>query len=373
MSTGSKRPNRPCILIAPLNWGLGHAARSVPIAAAFAKTCGAVVHWASDGGALELLRRERPNDRHFELPSYGVRYPTRSARLNMLLSAPRMLSAIQAERRTVARLHAEHDYDFILSDNRYGCRVTGVPSSFLTHQVHLPIGARFGGGVAQRLHRYLMHGFDEVVVPDYPTPPRLAGDMSAPAGRMPTRYIGPVSRFESPSTSSDEHAGHHLVIVLSGPEPARTRFEARVLAELNDRPLLWRDVLLVRGLPDGAPAPQNGHSPDRLRIVDFLSAAELGPVLAKADCIVTRPGYTTVMDLAALRRPAIYVPTPGQPEQQWLGDSLHATGRGVCVAESGLVLAKAVEDLAKLPKRTSPMNDTDYLLDWIDVTAKRLG
>ena len=342
------------ILVAPLNWGLGHAARCLPIARALAGGAEArglalELHWASDGQALGLLRAEWPRARHHELPGYGVRYPTKSATLNMLASAPRAFAAVVAERARVAELHARHDFHFVLSDNRYGARARGVPSAVVAHQLHLPLARAWQRGLGDAVQRALLGGFDEVVVPDYPTPPRLAGAMSAPLGRLPTRYLGPVSRFAGAAPvaggEADTPTRYDVAAVLSGPEPARSRFERVFLAQLR-RGSFGR-VLLVRGVPAGAAPALDAPLAEgtELEVVDFAGARELGPVYRDTPALVTRPGYTTVMDLAAIGRRAIYVPTPGQPEQRVLAEACETSGTGVHVGQDTFNLAEALQRL----------------------------
>lgn len=369
-------PPPPRLLLAPLHWGLGHAARCLPIAAALEAAAAERglalhLHWASDGNALALLHRERPGDAHHELPAYGVRYPTRHPLLNVALSGPQMLRAIGRETQTVRGLHERHAFDLVISDHRYGCRVPGVRSLFVTHQVHLPV-AGLAGRVAQAMQEAWVGGFDEVLIPDYATAPRLAGEMSAPPRRMPATYLGPVSRFarapppaQTPQMAQTTRAGDAdvaprdpaLVCLLSGPEPARSRLEA-LLYERLDRP-----ATLIRGTTQ----PRTSAPPAHFTVHDLLTAGELRAVLAQAPRLITRPGYTTVMDLAILGRRAVFVPTPGQPEQARLGRSLAAGGHGVTVTQEELkvpgALARALGQLAGLEAASAERSARGSLRD----------
>ena len=376
------------ILIAPLNWGLGHATRCLPIAAAFAKTGPTLdrnveIHWASDGQALALLKAELPlGSIIHQLPSYGIRYPTSSASVNMVLGGPQMAAAIVNESKAVADLHKHYSYDFILSDNRFGCRVHGLPSAILTHQVHLPIQNWFSRKLGNFLNHRLIAKFDQVIVPDAASPARLAGKMSAPHPKTPTIYIGAISRFSQNDKFplDPHHEKKGIAIVLSGPEPQRTKLEAQLLQQLEDTPFSEK-IWLIRGRPHDAPMLDQSlleKLTNQGRVVevhDFLGTEALGNVLAKAEIIVTRPGYTTAMDLAVLQRKAIFIPTPGQPEQQWLGKSLASKGIGICIEQSKLVLAKAINELQDLKTQRRAYNMSDHaLLDaWIEevLSAKK--
>ena len=371
------------VLIAPLDWGLGHATRSLALAhgleTAFAAANSQrelLLHWASNGGALALLRAERPNDRFHALPSYGVRYPTRSATFNMLIGAPRMALAVQAERRAAADLHEQFGFDLVISDNRYGVRLPGVLSLFVCHQVFLPVPG-FHGRVANAVHHALLRGFDELAVPDRPGAGALAGSMSRALPRMPTEYLGVLSRFgpsdplgnEVQEKSNPAYACD-LLIVLSGPEPARTRFEALLLRELRRLPARdsWK-VTLVRGLArasnqlDAAAVRSFRESGHQLQVHDYLRSAELEPLLRSAGAIVCRSGYSTVMDLAVIGRKAIYVPTPGQPEQEQLGLHLAKAGKGICVQQAKLELPVQLAQLQQV-REPSSSPDRERLHEW---------
>ena len=72
------------ILVAPLNWGLGHATRCIPIIRALkAHNFEPVI--ASDGAALQLLKKEFPDLEHVELPSYNITYPKNGKRFKSKL------------------------------------------------------------------------------------------------------------------------------------------------------------------------------------------------------------------------------------------------------------------------------------------------
>ncbi len=358
------RPLRPAprILLAPLNWGLGHATRCLPLAAALEAELGAEVHWASDGRALDLLREELPHAACVhELPGYGIRYPTRHAELNMLLGAPGIARAIRAEGRAVARLHDRYGYDLILSDNRFGCRLTGVRSFVVSHQVHLPlrgVGAWFG----QALNAHLLRRFDGLLVPDAAREPRLAGRMSAPLPGVPTTYLGALSRFRASGTSAPG-VGPDVLVVLSGVEPQRSILEATLLRQLACE--RFGDVIFVRGVPGASPPSLAGPIPGGVRVRDLATTQELSAWYRGAGAIVTRPGYTTLMDLAALGRTALYVPTPGQPEQAVLAKAQEERGVGVRQEQRHLDLRAGLGRLSTLTAPPARGTGTE-LADWLD-------
>jgi len=284
-----------------------------------------------------------------------------------------MGAAVLQEYKAIAELHRRYSYDFILSDNRFGCRVPGVRSAIMTHQVHLPIRNWFSRKLGNVLNHRFLSKFDQIIIPDEKLQPRLAGNMSAPHPKCPTTYIGPVSRFSIPPQQKSPTTSIALAIVLSGPEPQRTILEDLLLNQLTSTALSGI-IILVRGRPKHAPAIPEGvlrqveSAGQQLEIHNFMKGAELERVLAKADIILTRPGYTTVMDLSVLRRKAIFTPTPGQPEQEWLGRSLHAAGLGICIEQSQLRLTEAIEKWKTINHQSErgASRKSSLLKEWVD-------
>ncbi|MFK8161549.1 MAG: glycosyltransferase [Lewinella sp.] len=311
------RRNLLCIL----DWGLGHASRSLALAEAL-EAAGETTFFASCGRAKKFLEAERPGLNVYELPPYNVTYPTRSMPINVALQLPRWISTIWRERRCMERLIKELGIDRIISDNRFGCYHPQVPSVFLTHQLH-PI--THNALVSWTYRRYLQR-FDEFWVPDYSEPEqRISGKLSDPGGYNTVHFIGPLSRLnisrrlQEPWVQSQlqiASAGEvNLLALLSGPEPMRTQLEDIILRQLIDLP---GHHILIRGLPGGAKPLTN--VPASITVYDFADTDLLSRILPAAQHIVCRSGYSTLMDVYAITQgdKLILVPTPGQTEQVYL-------------------------------------------------------
>ncbi|MBS1660904.1 MAG: glycosyl transferase family 28 [Bacteroidetes bacterium] len=226
--------------------------------------------------------------------------------------------------------------DLIISDNRYGLYLKEVASIFITHQ--LRIRSPWGGladDILQRINYRFIRRFDRCWVPDIPGPDGLAGELAHPARlpHMPVRYIGWLSRFSADGMG--EYSD--LLILLSGPEPQRSLLEKRLLEQLAD---YTGKTVLVRGLPEGRELP--GLIPPQVTVYNHLPAAALERVISGAGQVVARSGYSTVMDLMRLGKKAILIPTPGQTEQEYLGDYLASKGWAICIAQRGFSLADAL-------------------------------
>jgi uncharacterized protein (TIGR00661 family) len=304
------------ILVAPLNWGLGHATRCIPIINALLTNEFEPVI-ASDGEALKLLEKEFPSLESLELPSYNITYAAKAEnfKLKLIQDSPRLLKTIKKEKAATKRLVDDHRIDGIISDNRFGVRHKKLPSVFITHQLRVLSGSTTWLSTA--MHQKIIGKFDECWVPDHKGEPNLSGILGhASLSDTAIKYLGPLSRFEKIAKPSS----FGLMILLSGPEPQRTLLENKLLKALEsyDKPCLF-----VRGKVEDT---QTKTEKDQLTIYNFLTSASLEEALNASELILCRSGYTTVMDLAKLKKKAFFIPTPGQFEQEYLAEKLEKDG-----------------------------------------------
>lgn len=327
-----KEDTPPTVLFCVLNWGLGHATRSIPIIRELVeKQCRVTI--ASDGMPAEFLRREFPNLRHESLPAYGVRYPTKSMAWNVLLASPGIFNAIRRERRVIRKFMDQEHYDAIISDNRYGCWDSRVPSVLITHQLQLPVRGWLLSKVAKGIISLWFKNFNAIWVPDFEESHRaLAGNMSQSGGDDRVRYLGILSTMKPLNAP----IRYQLLAVLSGPEPQRSHFESAIREQL-DR--VKGEVMIVRGVSGN----QERRSISQNAVeVDFLNRDQLGLAIAASEVILCRSGYSSLMDIIQLGKRAILVPTPGQPEQEILAESAPALGGFVSQSQSALNLPEAL-------------------------------
>ena len=331
-----QRLPQPTVLVAPLDWGLGHATRCIPIIRQLLQR-GCTVYIAAEGKIEHLLRTEFPQLPFLPLQGYRVRYATTGWGLaaTMLGQLPRLLKKIKEERTWLQQTVNRYGIDAVISDNRYGLHHPGVFSVLITHQlqVQTPWG-KVGNALVQRLLYPYINRFDACWVPDYAAAPGLGGALSHPAKlpRTPVTYTGPLSRFDA----ATEPLQHYILVLLSGPEPQRTLLEQKLLAQAK---AFGQPVLFVRGLPGTVGLPQ---VPYHINIVNHLSANAMQQALEGAQFVIARTGYTTVMELMALRKRGILIPTPGQTEQQYLARLLMQQNRALCIAQHKFDLEKAV-------------------------------
>jgi hypothetical protein len=296
------------ILIAPLDWGMGHATRCIPLIIKLQQQ-GAEVLIAVPQTLETRLRQSISNVQFIPLKGYEIRYHKGvPVWLSVLVQSFKIRKAIRDEHRWIME-HAETlKIDQIISDNRYGLWHPSICSILLTHQLQ-PI-APFGGGIARAFVRRFMRGllknFNEIHVPDYSGSKRLSGKLSTPfEGLPPVNYIGPLSRFTC--AAQEEIVSNTLLAILSGPEPHYSRFYKGMKEKAQDEGFVFR--ALGWKLPEHADGNSAMLNP---------SDAQFAIEVARAEKIVCSAGYSTLCDLHALGREAELFPTPGQTEQEYL-------------------------------------------------------
>ena len=315
------------ILIAPLNWGLGHATRCVPLIRQYLERGDEVV-LGGDGESLLLLQRHFPQLRVIQLPSLELRYAANDQQRGFYLRAiPALLRFTIADHYYLRQQLAIEHFDLIISDNRFGLFTRQTRCVYITHQlyVRLPRRLRIFQPLARALHACVFKRYHEVWVPDYASMENsLAGELCHGGGFASyVKYIGPLSRFTSSEGTPKElrrNSEYSVVAILSGLEPQRSIFEQAILERYTNT---LDKVLIVRGKVAEA---QTKISRNNITMVASLSDQALLEAMEQATTIIARSGYSTIMDLAVLGllHKAELHPTPGQSEQEYLA-SLHST------------------------------------------------
>ncbi|HKG68787.1 MAG TPA: glycosyltransferase [Segetibacter sp.] len=357
------------ILIAPLDWGLGHATRCIPIIN-FLILSGCKVVIAAEGSQEKLLRTEFPTLIFVRLPGYRIKY-SKSKRffiLKIALQIPKILININREKRWLQNFLKNNTINAVISDNRYGLFHSTVTSVFITHQLLIKAPFAFAEKIMQQIHYHYIKKFSLCWIPDEKGIINLAGDLSHPfkLPELPVEYIGGVSRFERQSQTDKKY---DVLILISGPEPQRTVLEKKMLNELK---AFKGKVLIVRGLP-GCDEPLLLEN--ELVIKNHLPAKELEKAMNESEYIISRSGYTTIMDICKLGKKSILIPTPGQTEQEYLAN--HLQKQGWCLAESqeNFSLEKSLQKAQNFKYNFSDLKMESYkeiLTDFIDGLRKKL-
>ena len=317
------------ILVAPLNWGIGHATRCIPIINKLIENNYNVII-ASSGRSLELLINEFPKNDFIKITDYNVKYFSFiPLSFSILFQIPKILLKIKKEKGELDKIIDDFSIDGIISDSRFGLYSNKKKSVFITHQLEIQSG--FFKNLIQKINYSYINKFNECWILDNQKNP-LAGALSNPKKKTNNyRYIGPQSRFEKKTAKIK----YDILAIVSGPEPQRTIFEKILIKELRE---IDKKSLLVQGKPEMNKKKIDGN----LEIVSHLSSKELNNVILESRLIICRSGYSTIMDLYKLEKNAILVPTPGQTEQEYLAKYLSKNDNYKAQKQNSFCIQKAL-------------------------------
>jgi uncharacterized protein (TIGR00661 family) len=326
--------NKKKILVAPLNWGLGHATRCIPIIEAL-NDHGYEPVIASDGVALALLKKEFPQFTAIELPPYQIEYAKNGAffKLKMLTQMPTMFRAVQRENHKIQQLIKEHNIDGIISDNRLGAYSNSIPSVFITHQLNVLTGNTTW--FTSKIHQGYIRKYKECWIPDMPNGQNLTGKLGhLEETSLNLKYIGPLSRLHKKPAEKK----YDLMVILSGPEPQRGMLEEKLREELVN---YAGKVVFICGRVE---PEEKVNTIGNITFYNFMNTAALEQAFNESEIVLCRSGYTTIMDLAHLGKKAFFIPTPGQYEQEYLAKKLKKSGLVPYAKQNNF----RVEDLLKI-------------------------
>lgn len=328
------------ILVAPLNWGLGHATRCIPIIKYLLNNnCEVII--ATNGRSLELLKQEFPSCRFAQLNGYNISYPQNGSMiLKMASQIPNIIIGIKKEHEQLKRLIKNEKIDAVISDNRFGLWSNHVPCVFIIHQIM--IKSPFGEKIIHHLNKKYILKYNECWVPDtvsYNLSGELAHKFPLPSN---AKFIGILSRFTIPDSLPP--IKRKLLILLSGPEPQRCIFENKILKQLTsaDKKI---NTLIVQGITE---KKERKKISENVEMVSYLCSNELQHEILSSEIILSRSGYSTIMDMAALnKKKVVLVPTPGQTEQEHLAQHLSQKGIAYSVSQKAFNLITCIDESEK--------------------------
>ena len=311
-----KLENGKTILIAPLNWGLGHATRLIPVIRNYKKTNTVIL--AGNRPSLSILTQIFPDLKAIELPEQNFRFDTHFfSPLNLFRFSQQLKQAIENDKKAINQIIKTQHTDIIISDNRYGVWHPATKNILITHQLMLKLPS-FWSFLEKVVHHKVISKikpFDECWIPDFETDKNLSGDLSHKYPLLSNvKFIGPLSRFENKISSGNENTKKVLVI-LSGPEPQRTYFEERL-----EKIFLKNNISATMLL--GKPISTQSTDNDLIRKISHTSDNEFIELIRNHEIIISRAGYSTIMDFYFLQKPVVLVPTPKQTEQLYLASYL---------------------------------------------------
>ena len=331
------------MLVAPLDWGLGHATRCIPIIKELGVQ-GVEVILAADERPFELLKREFPFLPLVRLPGHSVSYSgDKGIASKVVRQFPQLIHSAVSEHRMLQKIIREYGVQGVISDSRFGLFARGIPSIYVSHQItiKMPPRLKWASYPVYLINKTLINQFSECWIPDTAGRDSLSGELSHhyPLPRN-AKYVGPLSRFKKISGIGKQY---DVLVLLSGPEPQRSILEGIVLDQLKASSY---KSLVVRGVPE---------KNQRIKLSEFVTAVSsleseaLNVAILSSEIILSRPGYSTVMDLAVLGSRAIFIPTPGQTEQEYLAETFLKNGAFCIRHQEAFNLDEAMSDARKHP------------------------
>jgi len=308
------------ILISPLNWGLGHATRIVPIINKLKYNNKIII--ASDLIPYQFLKTEFPNIKIIKFPSYTVKYSKKKffMPIKMLFLSPKIFLGIIKEHFLLKKIIKKHNIDIVISDNRFGLWNKNIYTIFITHQIMIKMTKRLElmEYTVFLLNKFFISKYNELWIPDFEGDNNLSGELSHKySAHKKTKYIGILSRFEKFHQNIVESSKkkYDIVAIISGPEPQKTMFFEIINEKFKNTN---KKTLIIQGKPGNLFVKRNKN----VEIINHLETNEMFYVLKNSELIISRAGYSTIMDLQVLNKKAILVPTPGQTEQEYLANYL---------------------------------------------------
>jgi uncharacterized protein (TIGR00661 family) len=331
-------------LVIPLDWGLGHATRCIPLIKELL-ACGCEVIIAAEGATQSLLQHEFQQLRFMSLKGYRVKYSKKKQwlPLKIFTQIPLILWAIYNEHQWQKKIVKKYSIDAIIADNRFGLFNADIPTVYITHQLLIKTNNSFTEQILQKLHFWFIKKYSYCWVPDFEGKNNIAGKLSH-VEKQPSNisYLGGLSRFEK---SDNIEKKNDLLILISGPEPQRSIFEDLMITQLEN---FSGKTLLIRGLPGIADGQDLLTNPN-LTIKNHLTSQELNKAIQQSALVISRSGYTTIMDLIKLGQKAILVATPGQTEQEFLAVHLMQQHIFYATEQQGFNLTAAIKAAAGFP------------------------
>ena len=318
------------ILICPLEWGLGHAARMIPLAKKLREKGNNIFIGAGEEH-LSLFRMELPGLTYISFPGFRPGYSRHfPSWLVMFCKMPALIYHIIREHSGLKKIIRDNSIDIVISDNRFGLWNWEITTVYVTHMLRVPFPKpfRFAEIIGTRVHRTIIRKYDLCFIPDLPGEPNVSGRLSHGL-KLPSnaRFIGLLSRFSANLPSEGSFNYRHNTVILSGPEPQRGILKQKL-------EILFRAqepaTIFLGGRPDkGDEMTRSGN----IIYYDHLDTSRMAEAISSSDRIISRSGYSTIMELISLGCTALIIPTPGQTEQEYLASYLEKKGWFMSVSQ----------------------------------------
>ncbi len=292
------------ILLSPLNWGMGHVARCVPLIHQLIQQENRIIIACNESqkqiflSYFPLLDYENHEGYPFKFNGKG------NFGKDLFLNFFKLTKRLKLEKKEVEKLVTKYKIDVILSDHRYGFISQKCTSIFITHQLNLPVLRH--SKLVDHIHKKLINPFDFIWILDTPES-KFAGKLSRNKIFENIEYIGPYSRF---SLYDQQEKTIPLVVIISGPEPYSKQFFKQQFEIANKKK--DKTIFIV---------PSHYPTKSQFEQIEIIPSSDwklTDNIILKAKKIVSRSGYSTIMDLNVLETESELFATKGQKEQEYL-------------------------------------------------------
>jgi uncharacterized protein (TIGR00661 family) len=301
------------IIYGVCSWGLGHATRSLPIMRKLIQENNDLTI-ISHGRSLELLKNELGEEiTYVNIPDYPILLSdnTRQFIAKSSIYWPLFLHRIQSGLRKLTKILEKNGYDTIISDARYDVYSKKVPSFFISHQMRImnPLRIQIFETGSEFFNLFFFKRCRGVIVPDFKED-NLSGELSHELKKIDENrlhYVGVLSDFKK----LDKKRDIDYLLSITGPEPQRTKFEKVLFSQLDQ---LKGKIVVTLGKTDNIDLLENKQA----NVYSYLTRKKREEVLNRSKLVISRSGYSTILDLSVLNSHALLIPTPGQIEQEYL-------------------------------------------------------
>ena len=359
------------VLIAPLDWGLGHATRCIPVITALLEL-GYHVTIATDGAHEIILREAFPNLTFLRLKGYGIRYSKKAAgfTFKMIMQIPRILYNIFREFWWLYTTNRQQQFDLIVSDNRLGFFHFKIPSVFITHQLNLQTPYGWSTRLLQWMqYTWFKFFYTMVWVPDMEGDQNLSGILGNPSLKpsVPVWYMNCLSRLNDYASHpvNKQQPAQLFLGILSGPEPQRSIFQDILWVEGNQIHQPFKLIAGTAGQLNNQAVSTFGS------IIPHLGGPDLVKAIENAKYIISRGGYTSLMELIPLNKPLILVPTPGQTEQEYLAKRWQEKGWAIAYDQTQFHLETALKEADNFNYQPIPFKS--FTKEALEATLKQVN
>lgn len=302
------------ILLCPLDWGLGHTTRCIPIIQKLIESnCNVIV--AGNEISRKVILHEIPQIKFVYLKGYNISY-SRSLPFiwKLIIQLPKIILRIIIEHYQLKKIIKQYKIDIVISDNRFGLWSNKVKSIYITHQIVIkcPEHMKFFEKLLYKTHKWFINKYNECWIPDFEEEPSLSGELSHKYPKSKKMFfIGPLSRVQLRNNDHNKEYLYDVLFIISGPEPQRTEFEKIILKSIAPANL---KIAVIRGIANEIAESVSSKN----MVINYADRDKLQFFIDNSELIISRSGYSTIMDVAISGKKAFFIPTPGQTEQEYL-------------------------------------------------------